>query len=443
MISPPPPIDAVVATVAISEVERALAGSNRRRRAILGRLADAAAAGSVKRASEVTRQYFGSPDAKLIAARRVLGPHATLQSIQDLAPLVDCYAPNREPIAWYPEPKQSGGYRTVCILPPRLKAVHHLIKDVLAAQFEPPEHIYDWKRRGRDRYTTDVLGALEQGFRWVYVGDVQDCFPSVNPDALSFLPLPRRVIRYALDYRQLRYIPINRMGDDTTCWTSYRDNHHASASGPCGLIQGSATSNLILAWLLRDLSKILGSDCRVFVYVDNIILATRDEASCRRIVQTLTSHLQRPCIGPLALKGHVQDAREGFEALGYAFWHNSLTGKWDVDFSGANTHKIFRRLSEALERDEEAGVLEPIELERAARQIITGFSAITDAADFVELQIEHGRDQLFPNEIRLRMEIHRRLGEQTSMSTGDLDMVVAMTRERERALLRHRGQGGR
>lgn len=87
-------------------------------------------------------------------------------------------------------------------------------------------------------------------------------------------------------------------------------------------------------------------------------------------------------------------------------------------------------------------MLEPIEVELTARQIVTGFSAITDAADFVEQQIEHGRDQLFPNEARLRMEIHRQLGEQATMSPGDIGIVVRMMRDRERALLRHRGQAG-
>ncbi len=163
MIFPPPPIDTTVATVTTvakvttAEVDRALHWPYRRRLTILRRLADAAASGSIKRARELTMLFLHSSDAKLIAARRALPPYAPLQEIQKLARHLDCFAPSQEPIAWRLVPKRSRGFRIVCIPPPRLKAVHYLIKDVLAAQFEPPEHIYDWKRRGRDRYTIDVL----------------------------------------------------------------------------------------------------------------------------------------------------------------------------------------------------------------------------------------------------------------------------------------------
>jgi len=221
----------------------------------------------------------------------------------------------------------------------------------------------------------------------------------------------------------------------------YMDDPDAGASGPCGLLQGSPASNVILAWLLRDLGDHVDGNCRLFVFADNFILVARDMASCRRNVDTLTSHLGRECIGPLVLHGEFHQPGWSFEALGYGFWYDALSGRWQVDFSRANVEKIFGRMKDAIAHDLEAGRVEPVELERVARRAITGFRAVTNADKFVEVQIELARDDLAKNECELRGQLRESLSD--TVSDDDVEALIGLIRTRERVLYRSQTTAGR
>src|SRR3546814_8836757 len=141
-------------------------------------------------------RYLNCEPAKLWAAQRALPSRASDAQIRSLSARINPFSEESLPIIWRPIPKRSGlGFRVVCELPPRLKGAHYLIKDVLQAQFEPLQHLFDVSGRGRDKAAEAVKDALEDGYNKCFIGDVRDCYQHVSGSTLRhYLPLPKTVV---------------------------------------------------------------------------------------------------------------------------------------------------------------------------------------------------------------------------------------------------------
>lgn len=73
-----------------------------------------------------------------------------------------------------------------------------MIGSLIEAQFVPPQHFYGLRGRGRDQLIVKLLDILRGGFTEVIRCDIVNCFDSMNPEALTMLPLTEGVIKNTL-----------------------------------------------------------------------------------------------------------------------------------------------------------------------------------------------------------------------------------------------------
>lgn len=342
---------------------------------LLQRLSSAVASERRGLAHRLTRAYLASNSARVLATRKTelasllayAGLPAAFDDIIQLSALVNPFSLHGEPVRWRFHPKRSGrGYRTVCTLPWRLKAAHYLIGDVLHARLTPGDHIFDWRRRGRDREAWQIQAALEQGFEWCFVGDLTNCFQSVKTDALyDILPLPAAVIEHCLDYRHL-----------TFAYGHSNDVHRHDArewDGPRGLLQGSPASNIVLAWLFNDLPSAMPPGCAPFLISDNVLVAAHSEQECRAIEQHLSGYFAGHPAGPFTLTGKISSLDDEIEHVGYAY----SRGENGVIITPAHDghERMMARFLAALREDLSMARDEPLRALRCLQEALSGYRA--------------------------------------------------------------------
>ena len=367
---------------------------------LIARLRAARISRSPRKEKAAVRDYLGSKAAWHAIADRVLDdrpgePRDEREArVAALASRVEPFRPCREPVRWWRvEKKRSGEYRVICDLPPVLRLRHLMIREVLSVLFRPHGHIFDIKGVGRDRLARSVKAAMEEGFTHAYVGDVRNCFPSVNPDAFELLPLPKQVIRYALDYRNLHFRH-DIVKERAMCLPLGHGIPFQGLDGPSGNLQGSPTANLILAWLLNDMDEHLSSSCRLFLLSDNIIVLARSERACRRIDLTLTRYFREHQAGPFVLEGEIRSTQVGFDTLGYNFRLDKSTGEACIDFTDTHAARIIRRMDCAIREDKAAGRVEPDRALKVLHGMRSGFRAATCLEGMFMMGLEYAQNEL-------------------------------------------------
>ncbi|MGI3166788.1 hypothetical protein [Pseudooceanicola sp. 200-1SW] len=330
-----------------------------------------------KRLQPVVREFLRHPKVRLAASLRALGGASSKEQILDLRERVNAWATDYPPIRWHARRKPDGTSRSICILPPELKAVHYMVAEVVRQQLARSESLYGVSGASRDDAARTLKQLQNDGHVYLAQTDIVDCFQSVDPDALYQLPLPQEVIRRALDPRNLTIIEEG----------GYRTSqvHHASslsgaihvthkASGPKGLMQGSPASSIILAWLLNGLPS--RESARVLLCFDNIAVAARTPEGCREMADTLIAHFERCPAGPLALC--VPEFADGtaMSFLGYVF----DPVRHDIGIDGNALNRLERRLVSE-EAADELHVRTVVECHEAVVQDLPFLSVVNPLAN--------------------------------------------------------------
>ncbi len=356
---------------------------------LLTRLEAARSIGNRRTTRQAARNFIRSPVARQAMCWRLLGNEAHEEQVASLMEQVEPFHRYHRSIRFWREPKRSSGHRIVCALPLALKVTHRIIRDALGILIQPNEHIFDIKGRGRDRLTQAVAAAMEGPFTHAFVADIRNCFPSVNPEALNELPLPREVIRYALDYRNLRFRhDPSREGQIVSSPYMDQGNPSPRRDGPSGVLQGSPASNLILAWLLNDMIEHIPEGCRAFLISDDLIVLAPSSGEGDRVGEALVRYCGAHQAGPFVLEGAVVSVSQGYEKLGYQFGKSDLTGDVTVDLSDFNSRRLQARLMEAVRKDASKGLQRPISAYQALYQSMTGFASVTDRENLLDVHLD-------------------------------------------------------
>lgn len=309
----------------------------------------AQASGSRKRTRGAVRDFLRDDQVKLSAALRVLGENPDRAAAMSLRDRMNAWATSYAPIGWEPEPKNNGGFRPICKrIPPDLKAVHYMLAAVVEAQFWPSIPVYGVPGYSRDDAARALKALQTEGFVHLAKTDIRDCYQNVSPDALYQLPLPKEVIRHALDHRNLSFEQLGGPQATSASRVSFLSQIMMTphvASGPRGLMQGSPASGIILAWMLNDIPA--GTDQVVMLCYDNIVVAAADPAGSREMVNTLFAHFGRHPAGPFALCEPTYADNAPMEFLGYLF----DPAREDIGIAEKGRVKLERRLNEADEAD--------------------------------------------------------------------------------------------
>ena len=189
--------------------------------------------------------------------------------------------------------KPSGGHRAIVKAPVLFKARHVMIREIVGATFENPEWLYGAKGKGRDDLVARVKRLLHEGYTHIVHADIRSCFDNINEEALYSLPLKEGVIDNNLRPDNLHFVQLVAPDDiNHDHMGPAREETRVSVEGPIGVIgvdggsnrpqglmQGSPASNMILAYLLKDLRVGQHEDAKTMLYADDFIIMAKSEAA--------------------------------------------------------------------------------------------------------------------------------------------------------------------
>ncbi len=357
------------------------------------RITKAFYAGDKKARRKEVHAFFKDKRVKMSALHKAGERHPNSMGWEVAAKSLAPFTPFPEPVNWWSMPKAKGGYRIACDLPRPLKAIHYMIADALYAQMDILPFIFDLRGRGRNMAILRLLEKLQAGYNSYRVFDVKDCFQNVNPEVVYNLPLPRRIIDHALNIQNLS---LQRVAKQTATVTGDIPSDtllidDAIESGPAGLMQGSPASNVILAWLLRNLPQPDNDDWVLSVYADDLIVVAKQDDTLERVEQMLLGFFERPELGPLFLKKKAAGTGLAFDYLGCEFRHSSVSGEWELDLSHKNWDKLHRkRYAEMAEykRKYPHGIF--VDEEKSIRGVVASFPLAEGRAAIREIALSFG-----------------------------------------------------
>jgi len=373
---------------------------SRRSRVSLKQITMAAQGGGISAATVPHRvkRHLQSISCKAVALRRVTHfAEADKRIALEQAGRMDLFEPHRRKIRWRYEEKGIGRHRKVCDLPQRLRVGQHMAKELIRARHTPREHIFDWPDRGGcPGAVARTRVAIDEGYRFLVVADIRDCYENFNPAYIYQTNLlPPELVRATLDSRQLRY---GLMG-------SFPNGHdNTEKTCPRGLLQGGAASSCILAYALDDLPDYLTSDVVPIVQSDNMILACRSQQECEAAANALVRFLRDNPAGMFSprvetfwmrgspLIGNGSTATRWphrFEQFGYSF-QLGKNAQCEVGLSRPNLINVAGRLAEYL--DGSSTHQSSIEtFDEKLQELLAGFPALTtNGYDFVSTLLEPG-----------------------------------------------------
>lgn len=369
---------------------------------LFGKFRDAYKAGNGKAVRRYRTQWFQDKFVKISCLYKAGLRNVSVNGWQHDAEWFDPFQPIEHVVDWWRVPKSSSGHRIVCDLSPHMKAAHYMIADALLAQFDVPGFIYNvrppgkkGRPSGREALVAALLSKLRMGYTHHRIYDVRDCFQHVGPDALSKLPLPRRVYENTLNLSniQFRHDEDREQGHFTDT-SYYRDIIAAEgASEPTGLMPGSPCSNVILAYSLQDTPQPDPQDGCIFLYGDDLTALSRAPAVAEWVDQNLLNYFGQSSMGSLQLLQKSAGHLGYFEYLGYGFQHHAPSGSWEVTLSDRNWGRLQKiRTLEALKP------LKPWEMCSQGRTVmrlrrhIQGFKSLTDRDSVLISLMEGGPD---------------------------------------------------
>ena len=281
------------------------------------RLERLVAAGDSEKARRKQELLFKSFRAQLAALdeanrRRKVRFRLPPEELVRLARRVRPYQQCTEPVFPQLQAKPRGGYRRTLRFGIIHQAKQLLVKRAIMPFVKPVPWQYGVKGRGRDTACKAVHASPQNGYKWVVLFDIKDCFGSFWPDRVAeLMPLPRRVTANVIVAINLNVRPGECMGAD--------DDLGRSQAYRRGIPHGSLVSSLVAEALLSDLLNDLPMEARRLLYMDNGLILTRTKREALEIKETLLAAARRHRAGLLELRDvQVRQASHGFDFPGTA-----------------------------------------------------------------------------------------------------------------------------
>ena len=164
----------------------------------LARLAKIAATtkGDLKKMLAVAKMEWAGKDAALFAVLRGL---AAKQSKIDLAKALkqaetlSVFVPIAESVFARWKPKDKGGFRLIVDPGPLRRAQQLMVRDALLMLGIDSEFDFSKRGEGERALIRKISMDIENGYKWWWKPDVQDCYGSIRPGHFDWLPIDRRV----------------------------------------------------------------------------------------------------------------------------------------------------------------------------------------------------------------------------------------------------------
>jgi hypothetical protein len=274
---------------------------------LLSKLAVANAAGKRKLVRQIARQYIGSYNSKLIAAKKAFrkaGRPAVPTEIMAVAGNISAWKGTDEPVKVFSIPKGLSGDRRITMkFGIQNRALQYLVKPVLVATSDLHPHQYGSK--GVQPAIARVAAMMVEGYLFAREIDIKDCFPSfVEENLYQFLPLPKEVIRHVIISEHLTLIGGNlcdlfgHAEDGVEC-ALVTDTFVQARRG---IPQGSAASNAVSEILLSKPYYDLPAGAVATGFADNSLLMGKTEVEAVSIMKAFGALLKEHPVGLLEPK---------------------------------------------------------------------------------------------------------------------------------------------
>lgn len=377
-----------------------LAGAYRKRDRALSRIAAAKESGANDAVEQLIDRYLRSPAARLTAAARVLKAESLNASVHALADNLDPWAVSPEHIEQRPILKADGSVRNIYRFGPQSRALQTMVLDVLRAACPLPAYLHGFSKgygvrepKGVQHVVEQIANCLDTAasqpapeYSHFVVADIQDCFGSVNADALiEALPLPADVTRNILLLCEGQRIAKRPTTRARRTRLGGRRSIGVPLHRPSGVPQGSIASGRAIATLFVDLEASLPAWVPVFMFVDDICMLATSAAEAEQVAQTLERYFGTHPAGPYALKHlSVGEVANGFDFLGYEF--STREGEPFVDIAWSSRARLLDWATLELELQFKALRHEPSgEFQQMLRRKLSGYSAYSSVDQYADL----------------------------------------------------------
>ncbi|TIQ44616.1 reverse transcriptase domain-containing protein [Mesorhizobium sp.] len=325
-------------------------------RALIQRIRAAHLAGKRKKADYLSGVYLRSLDARYLATLRgnaalKKNRRVATEKLLPIAQSLNAWAGTQEKVILRLKPKENGDARKLMDYGIENRALQYLVRPLIGAQFNLHPHQYG-TRAGRDAAIKRVATFLEQGYVWAIETDIKDCYPSFYGEKLSnFLPIPKKVT------------------ENVVCSVFYNLSlGHNSTFGPAdgpeedkiligtlfadaqlGIPQGSATSALILDYVLAPVFHQLPKHGEIVGYADNILVMGKSEDDAVSMTLALWTALEANPAGHFRPKEpKASEPGDPTDFLGYRL--TLIDGSVRIEPTPKNLEKFYAMLSHELSK---------------------------------------------------------------------------------------------
>jgi hypothetical protein len=280
-----------------------------------------AAGQGMKRQFHVAKNLLlHSYPARLYAVLRALqnrGATVTLDELHARAKELSVLEPLQEAVVvrWVAKGGKPG-YRPIVVSGIMRTAQALILRDMLSMMGVDSEVDCTRKGGGGEKALIEAIcNDIEDEYHWWWTPDIKDCFGSITPPHLGWLPIDRRLIRNVAYLPKCARIVVPHHKDAEAILQSlYAKHPDLSEDGLSlqaltvrivqrGLLQGSVLSPLLArAVVYREVNVALShKELKCYSYCDDLSIGARTKGECRAAKQALTDHLSSLPAGPIEL----------------------------------------------------------------------------------------------------------------------------------------------
>lgn len=252
-------------------------------RGFIQRIRAANLAGQHKKADYHSAEYLRSLDARYLATLRANAAlkknrRVATEKLLPIAQSLDAWSGTQEEVILRLKPKENGDARKLMDYGIENRALQHLVRPLIGARSNLHPHQYG--TRGSHAAIKRVAALLEQGYIWAIETDIKDCYPSFYGEKLfNFLPIPKKVTENVVCSASLNlslghhscFGPVDSPEEDKILIGTL------FADAQLGIPQGSATSALVLDYVLAPVFHQLPKPGEIVGYMDNFLVMGKSE----------------------------------------------------------------------------------------------------------------------------------------------------------------------
>jgi hypothetical protein len=336
----------------------------------LKKMRKAAERGDSLRWNALMHRYFNSHAVKVasLAKASKKGAGHSDEMCNELAQELSVWEQPTTSISVREIPKLDGSTRRIYIYDLKVKALQHMVADVLRAALPRPEHIYLIRRHPGEARNSGAARAVDfvrsqidyarlidgMDYRYAVLFDIKDCFDRTAREPLfDILPLPKEIIENV----------VLSKGQDITSIIRRRPRgspyrrphmHNGPTHKASGTPQGSVISDVVIATLFADMDNVFPPHVAACLYGDDgcVLCPTATEANL--IARTLEAYFHDHPAGPYALKiCEVEEIENGFDYLGYQLMPTDEGVSVELGWNSRNriASWLLEKLKEAVRED--------------------------------------------------------------------------------------------